>query len=352
MIENTTVDNTPKTGSNPDNTRDRLNRRFCVAPMMDWTTSDCRGFHRLLSKHAVLYTEMVTTGALIHGDRDRFLHYNKAEHPLALQLGGSNPQELAQCAKMAEEYGYDEVNLNVGCPSDRVQNNMIGACLMAHPKLVAECLSEMQAACNIPVTVKHRIGIDDLAEFKHLQNFVEIVRESGCKTFIIHARKAILQGLSPKENREIPPLDYPRVYKIKQLFPDLEVIINGGIKTLDDCDTHLQHLDGVMIGREAYQNPYPLLSQVDARFYEDNHVILSRNEIAEAFIPYLQSRLAEGVPLYAVTKHLLGLFHGQRGGKQFRRYLSENGHKRGAAEDVFLSALAQTDIPPANNFQG
>jgi tRNA-dihydrouridine synthase A len=315
-------------------------RRLSVAPMMDWTTSDCRVFHRLMSRHTLLYTEMVTTGALIHGGRDRFLRYDASEHPLALQLGGSNPKELATCARMAEEWGYDEVNLNVGCPSDRVQNNMIGACLMAHPQLVAECLSEMQAATRIPVTVKHRLGIDDMDSFEHLHHFVDTVRQSGCRSFTIHARKAILQGLSPKENREIPPLIYDHVYRIKQLYPELEIIINGGIKTLQEAQAHLQHVDGVMIGREAYQNPYPLLSRADAEIFGDPHPIADRIEIAEAFIPHLERRLAEGAPLYAVVKHLLGLFHGQRGGRQFRRFLSENGHARGAAIDTFRAALA------------
>ncbi len=318
---------------------DPVNRRFSVAPMMDWTTSDCRVFHRLMSRHTLLYTEMVTTGALIHGDAARHLRYHDSEHPVALQLGGSDPKALAQCAQMAQEWGYDEVNLNVGCPSDRVQNNMIGACLMAHPKLVAECLAEMQAAVRIPITVKHRLGIDDLDSFEHLHQFVDTVKESGCRSFTIHARKAILDGLSPKENRDIPPLIYDHVYRIKALYPELEVIINGGIKTLEECDTHLQHVDGVMIGREAYQNPWPLLSQADARYFGDDHDIPGRMETALAFIPYLEQRLAEGAPLYAVTKHLLGLFHGQRGGKQFRRYLSENGHKRGAAVDTFKAAL-------------
>jgi tRNA-dihydrouridine synthase A len=308
--------------------------------MMDWTTSDCRVFHRLFSDHTLLYTEMVTTGALIHGDAARHLDYHASEHPVALQLGGSNPSELAQCARMAEEWGYDEVNLNVGCPSDRVQNNMIGACLMAHPQLVAECLGEMRAATGIPVTVKHRLGIDDLDSFEHLHQFVETVRQSGCTSFTIHARKAILQGLSPKENRDIPPLIYDHVYRIKALYPELEIIINGGIKTLAECDQHLEKIDGVMIGREAYQNPWPLLSEVDQRYFGINRPARSRMDIAEAFIPYLEQRLAEGAPLYAVAKHLLGLFHGQRGGKQFRRYLSENGHAREAGADTFRAALA------------
>lgn len=316
-----------------------LSRRFSVAPMMDWTTSDCRVFHRLMSRHTLLYTEMVTTGALLHNDPARFLDYHASEHPLALQLGGSDPDQLARCAKLAEEWGYDEVNLNVGCPSDRVQNNMIGACLMAHPKLVADCLAAMQAATSIPVTVKHRLGIDDMDSFEQLQQFVETVRESGCKSFTIHARKAILQGLSPKENREIPPLIYDYVYRIKQLYPDLEVVINGGIKTIEQCLGHLEHVDGVMIGREAYQNPYPLLSQIDAQLFDDPHPIPSRLDIAESFIPYLEQRIEQGQSLYSVIKHLLGLFHGERGGKQFRRYLSENGHQRDAGISVFREAL-------------
>ena len=326
--------------SNPSSTPDSISRRFSVAPMMDWTTSDCRVFHRLFSDHTLLYTEMVTTGALIHGDAARHLDYHASEHPVALQLGGSNPSELAQCARMAEEWGYDEVNLNVGCPSDRVQNNMIGACLMAHPQLVAECLGEMRAAAGIPVTVKHRLGIDDLDSFEHLHQFVETVRQSGCTSFTIHARKAILQGLSPKENRDIPPLIYDHVYRIKALYPELEIIINGGIKTLAECDQHLERVDGVMIGREAYQNPWPLLSEVDQRYFGIDRPARSRMDIAEAFIPYLEQRLAEGAPLYAAAKHLLGLFHGQRGGKQFRRYLSENGHAREAGVDTFRAALA------------
>ncbi len=348
MSSNQAPENIAETTLTPAITRDRVNRRFSVAPMLDWTTSEARVFHRLISRQALLYSEMVTTGALIHGDARRFLAYDDSEHPVALQLGGSNPAELARCSRMAEEWGYDEVNLNVGCPSDRVQNNMIGACLMAHPQLVAECLSEMQAATRVPVTVKHRLGIDDLDSFEHLHRFIEIVRESGCKTFIIHARKAILQGLSPKENREIPPLIYDHAYRIKQLFPELEVIVNGGIKTLDECKTHLQQLDGVMVGREAYQNPYPLLSRVDSELYGDHHSIPSRIEVAEAFIPYLERRLQQGVPLYAIVKHLLGLFHGERGGRLFRRYLSENGHQRGAASDTFRAALALVAPEPCD----
>lgn len=319
-------------------TTDTLNRRFTVAPMMDWTDRHCRYFHRILSKHAVLYTEMVTTGALIHADPERFLRFNQEEHPVALQLGGSNAKELALCTKMAEDYGYDEVNLNVGCPSDRVQNNMIGACLMAHPTLVSECLSEMQSAVSIPVTVKHRLGIDDMDSYEELHQFVESVKESGCNVFIIHARKAILQGLSPKENRDIPPLKYEWVYQIKQAFPELEIHINGGIKTIDECKTHLQHVDGVMLGREAYQNPY-LLSEVDQAFYADSRSQISRKAAAMAMLPYIEDQLSQGAALNHILRHMLGLFHAQRGGKQFRRFISENAHKPGATIDVLLEAL-------------
>ena len=317
-----------------------VNRKFSVAPMMDWTTRDCRFFHRIMSRHTLLYTEMVTTGALIHNDPARWLDFNVEEHPIALQLGGSNPADLATCSRFAETFGYDEVNLNIGCPSDRVQNNMIGACLMAHPKLVKECLGEMQAAVSIPVTVKHRLGIDDLDSYELLEQFVETVAESGISSFTIHARKAILDGLSPKQNREIPPLIYENVYKIKQRFPDLEIVINGGIKTLDDCQNHLQHVDGVMIGREAYQNPYPLLSGVDQRLFNKNYPVPSRLDVAEQFITYIERTMAKGSPLYPIVKHVMGLFHGEPGGKQFRRYLSENGHKREAGVDVFREALS------------
>lgn len=319
-------------------TTDTLNRRFTVAPMMDWTDRHCRFFHRILSQNAVLYTEMVTTGALIHAEADRFLRYNREEQPVALQLGGSNPEDLAQCTKMAEDYGYNEVNLNVGCPSDRVQNNMIGACLMAHPQLVSECLEKMQAAVDIPVTVKHRLGIDDMDSYDELVQFVDTVRQSGCKVFIIHARKAILQGLSPKENRDIPPLKYEWVYQIKQEFPELEVHINGGIKTIDECHTHLQHVDGVMLGREAYQNPY-LLADVDREFYGADSEKIGRKAAALAMVPYIEQQMEQGVPLNHVVRHMLGLFHAQRGGKQFRRFISENAHKPGAGIEVLLNAL-------------
>jgi tRNA-dihydrouridine synthase A len=282
---------------------------------------------------------MVTTGALIYGDRDRYLSYNDGEHPVALQLGGSNPKELAECAKMAEDYGYDEVNLNVGCPSDRVQNNMIGACLMAHPTIVRDCLGEMQQAVGIPITVKHRLGIDDLDSDEHLHGFISTVKESGCKTFIIHARKAILDGLSPKDNRDIPPLQYERAYAIKQLNPELEVILNGGIKTLETSLEHLNYIDGVMVGREAYHNPYMLID-VDTVIYGNAPKdVLTRTQVLEAYFPYIEQQLSNGVALNHILRHLLGLFHGERGGKQFRRVISENAHKPGAGIDVLQLAL-------------
>jgi tRNA-dihydrouridine synthase A len=317
-----------------------LNRRFTIAPMMAWTDRHCRQFHRTLSNNAVVYTEMVTTGALIYGDKDRYLTYNESEHPVALQLGGSVPSELAQCAKMAEDYGYDEVNLNVGCPSDRVQNNMIGACLMGHPELVRDCLKAMQDAVSIPITVKHRLGIDDQDNDELLHHFIDTVQSSGCNTFIVHARKAILQGLSPKENRDVPPLQYERVYRVKNAFPHLEVLINGGIKTLDECEDHLQHLDGVMMGREAYHNPY-LLAEVDQRLYGESQPLKSRQQVIEAFFPYIEQQLKEGVALNHITKHILGLFHGMPGGKQFRRVLSEEAYKTDAGIDVLKHALAK-----------
>ena len=320
-------------------------RRFSTAPMMDWSDRHCRYFWRLLSENALLYTEMVTTGAILHGDNlPRFLGFNEEEHPIALQLGGSNPEDLAKCAKLAEEWHYDEVNLNVGCPSDRVQNNMIGACLMGHPQLVADCIKSMQDIVDIDVTVKHRIGIDDQESYEQLVDFVGTVAETGCNTFIVHARKAILQGLSPKENREIPPLKYDFVYQLKQDFPELEIIINGGIKTHDEISTHLEKVDGVMIGREAYQNPY-LLSEVDHKYYQDlnpqKHYdeIISRKDAVRKMFPYIEQQLSQGAYLGNITRHMLGIFYCQRGGKQFRRFISENAHKKGAGLEVLEKSL-------------
>tara|TARA_R110002073_G_scaffold150644_1_gene304803 strand:- start:8710 stop:9729 length:1020 start_codon:yes stop_codon:yes gene_type:complete len=325
--------------SNINNLDDKnLNRRFCIAPMMDWTDRHYRYFARLISKQAILYTEMVTTGALIYGDKERHLQYSLDEHPVALQLGGSNPEELATCSKLAEAYGYKEVNLNVGCPSDRVQNNMIGACLMGHAELVKNCLTRMTDACNLPVTIKHRIGIDELDSYEFLRDFVGKVSESGCKTFIIHARKAHLQGLSPKENREIPPLNYEYVYALKKDFPTLEIIINGGIKTIAESINHLKHIDGVMMGREAYQNPW-VLADVDSMIYASEGSKISRHDVVRNMFPYIEQQLSGGQKLSYITRHIVGLFHGQPGGKRFRRYLSENAHKPDASLQTLESAL-------------
>lgn len=292
--------------------------RISVAPMMDWTTRDYRFFARLFNPNVVLYTEMVTTGAIIYGGANRHLDFNKEEHPIVLQLGGSNPQELATCTKMAEDWGYNEVNLNVGCPSDRVQNNMIGACLMAEPDLVAECIHSMQKAVSIPVTVKHRIGIDDMQSYEEMLHFVDTVAATGCTHFIVHARIAILQGLSPKENREVPPLRYEDVYRLKQERPHLTIEINGGIKTFEETQQHLQHVDGVMIGREAYHNPY-LLAEIGQLW---NLEAPNRFDIMQQMIPYIYQRVAEGAPLSIITRHILGLFQNLPGARKWRQALS------------------------------
>lgn len=323
---------------------ENFSRRFSVAPMMDWTTSHFRYLARQLSRHALLYTEMVTTGALIHGDTARFLRHDTAEYPLALQLGGSDAGELAHCATLAEQFGFDEVNLNVGCPSDRVQNNMIGACLMEHPDKVADGVRAMIAATRLPVTVKHRIGINGRESWDDLCEFIEKVAAAGCKTFIVHARIAVLEGLSPKENRDIPPLKYDWVYHLKQKYPELEIIINGGIKTFDECQEHLQHTDGVMLGREAYNNPW-LLASVDSEFFGAPAATLTRHDALRAMYPFIQSELERGVFLTHISRHLLGLFHGQPGGRQFRRYISENAHKPGAGLEVIQTALEKVREP-------
>ncbi|MGR5179220.1 tRNA dihydrouridine(20/20a) synthase DusA [Vibrio parahaemolyticus] len=314
--------------------------RLSVAPMLDWTDRHCRYFHRLLSSQTLLYTEMVTTGAIIHGKGD-FLAFNEEEHPVALQLGGSNPTDLATCAKLAQERGYDEVNLNVGCPSDRVQNGRFGACLMAEPDLVAECVAAMREVVDIPVTVKTRIGIDDQDSYEFLTKFVSTVSEKGgVGQFTIHARKAWLSGLSPKENREIPPLDYPRAYQIKKDFPHLNVAVNGGVKTLEESLQHLQHLDGVMIGREAYQNPY-ILAQVDQLIFGVDTPVKKRKQIVEEMYPYIERQLANGSYLGHISRHMIGLFQAMPGARQWRRYISENAHKKGAGIEVLETALAK-----------
>lgn len=305
--------------------------------MMDWTDRHCRYFHRLLTKQALLYTEMVTTGALIHGDRERFLHYNAEEHPVALQLGGSNPKDLAQCARWADQWHYDEVNINCGCPSDRVQSGMFGACLMGQPQLVADCVKAMMDVCDIPVTVKHRIGIDDMESYGQLTDFIAPIAEAGCKTFIVHARKAWLQGLSPKENREIPPLNYPWVYRLKQDFPALTIVINGGIQTLEESLEHLDRVDGVMIGREAYQNPW-MLADVDAAIFGMDKPAITRDDVLAALLPYVEQQLARGAKLNHITRHILGLYQGVPGAKKFRRHISENAYRKDAGLDVLIEA--------------
>ena len=313
--------------------------RFCTAPMLDWTDRYCRYFYRLMSEHAFLYSEMVTTAALIHGDRERLLGFDPVENPVALQLGGSDPRALAVCAKMAEDYGYDEVNLNVGCPSDRVQNGRFGACLMAEPEWVADCVGAMAQAVSIPVTIKSRIGIDNRDSYDQLARFVQTVAASGCQTFIIHARKAWLKGLSPKQNREVPPLRYDVVYRIKQDFPDLEIILNGGVDSLQQAQEILERVDGVMLGRGIYHNPY-LLSEVDNRFFADDHPVKSRQELVESLLPYVAGQLAQGVRLQNIARHILGLFHGIPGARAWRSYISEHTHRKGANQAVIATALA------------
>ncbi len=321
--------------------------RLSVAPMLDWTDRDCRYFLRLISKHSLLYTEMITTGALIHGDRGRFLNHDMSDVPVALQLGGSDPEALAKCAQYGEQAGYSEINLNVGCPSDRVQSGSFGACLMAEPELVAEGVAAMIDAVNIPVTVKTRLGIDKLDSYEFVSNFIGEVASSGCNIFIMHARKAWLEGLSPKENRDIPPLEYERVYQLKQDFPHLHIDINGGIKTLEHAQQHLNHVDGVMIGREAYHNPY-ILAEVDKLIFGDESEVLSRHEVIQQMLPYIEQRMAEGRPLKSITRHLLGLFQGRPGAKAWRRHLSENAHLKGADLRVLTDALAL--VPDASTF--
>lgn len=331
------------------NPSETLNRRFTAAPMMDWSDSHCRSFWRLLSKKTMFYSEMITTGAIIHGDRNRFLDFNAQEHPLALQLGGSDPKALTECARIAEDWGYDEVNLNCGCPSDRVQNNMIGACLMAEPDLVADCIAAMQNAVKIPVTIKHRIGIDDMEDYSGLVNFVSRVADTGCKTFIVHARKAWLKGLSPKENREVPPLQYDKVVQLKKDYPALEIIINGGIKTLEQSLALLTEVDGVMLGREIYTNPY-LLAEVDQKIFGATQNIVSREDVIEGFIDYAEAQLHKGIRLNYLTRHILGLYQGIPGARSFRRIISEQAHKPNAGTEVIKQAVkALKEIPEALN---
>lgn len=327
-----------------ENIEKTVDRRFSIAPMMDWSDRHCRMFWRSLTRNALLYTEMVTTGALLHGDAARWLAFDEREQPLALQLGGSDPQALAKCARLAQQWGYDEVNLNCGCPSDRVQTGAFGACLMREPARVADCLKAMQDACSLPITVKHRIGVDTYDRYEDMVAFVEPLHAAGCNTFIVHARKAWLQGLSPKENRELPPLHYDFVYRLKREYPTLEIIINGGIHTLDEAETHLQQVDGVMLGRAAYHDPY-LLIDVDRRFFAASDTPpRSRRQVLLDYLPYIEKQLAAGVRLNHISRHILGLFHGQPGGRLFRRHLSEHAHRPGAGLDVLEAALEYTEL--------
>ena len=309
-----------------------------VAPMMDWTDRNCRFFHRQLSRHTLLYTEMLTTGAVLHGDRERLLGFSPAEHPVALQLGGSDPAQLAAAARIGEEWGYDEINLNCGCPSDRVQSGRFGACLMTEPELVARLVGAMREAVRIPVTVKSRVAIDELEEWPTLEGFVRKISAAGCTRFIVHARKAWLQGLSPKENRDVPPLRYELVHRLKAELPHLDISLNGGVRSLDAAAEHLRHVDGVMIGRAAYENPY-LLAEADRRFFGSEEPPRDRHAVVEAMFPYIEERLAQGAPLSALTRHMLGLFQGLSGARAWRRHLSENVHKPGAGPEVVAAAL-------------
>ena len=310
--------------------------------MLDWTDRHCRYFLRLLSRHALLYTEMITTAAILHGERDRQLAFHEHEQPVALQLGGSEPAALAECARIGTDYGYAEINLNVGCPSDRVQSGRFGACLMAEPQLVADCVSAMIRAVPVPVTVKARIGIDDMDSYDALCRFVETVAAGGCRVFVIHARKAYLQGLSPKENRTVPPLKYDYVWQLKEDFPGLEIIVNGGITTLDEVADHLQLVDGVMLGRAVYHDPW-LLAEVDRRFYADAHALPERGDVVRQMLPYIESELNAGTQLKHITRHMLGLFQGLPGARKWRRYLSENAHRPGADGRVLMAALQQVE---------
>jgi tRNA-dihydrouridine synthase A len=312
--------------------------KFCVAPMMDWTDRHCRFFHRLLTRRAWLYTEMVTAEAVLHGNRNRLLAFSPREHPVALQLGGSDPARLADAAAIGEGFGYDEINLNVGCPSDRVQEGRFGACLMAEPALVARSVAAMQARVRVPVTVKCRIGIDNQDSEADLERFIATVAGAGCRTFIVHARKAWLQGLSPKENREVPPLDHGRVHRLKIAHPSLEIVLNGGIGSLAQAQGHLAHVDGVALGRSAYQNPY-LLAEVDRTLFGATAPAPSRRDVLEAFVPYVEQHLQGGGRLNNVTRHILGLYHGRPQARAFRRHLSESAPREGADIAVLRDAI-------------
>jgi tRNA-dihydrouridine synthase A len=314
-----------------------LSHRFCVAPMMEWTDRHCRFFLRLISRRTFLYTEMVTAEAVLYGNRERVLGFSAEEHPVGLQLGGSDPAKLAKAAKIGADYGYDELNLNIGCPSDRVQSGRFGACLMAEPDLVGECLAAMGEAASLPISVKCRIGIDDQDAEAGLDRFIDRVAQAGCRTFVVHARKAWLQGLSPKANRDIPPLDYGRVFRLKQRRPDLEIVLNGGIESFANAANQLPQVDGVMLGRAAYADPY-LLAEVDRALFGSEETPPSRLDVLDRFTPYVERQLAAGARLNQMTRHILGLFHGQPRARAFRRHLAENSHLDGAGLEVLLEA--------------
>ena len=306
--------------------------------MMDWTDRHCRVLHRTLSGRAMLYTEMLTTGAILHGDRERLLAFDPVEHPVALQLGGSEPADLAEAARIGEAEGYDEINLNVGCPSDRVQSGRFGACLMREPELVAECMAAIAAAVKVPATVKCRIGVDDQDPEESLFTLVDLCAQAGVRHFVVHARKALLKGLSPKENRDVPPLNYPLVYRLKRERPDLTIVLNGGVATLDEAEGHLAHVDGVMLGRAAYHTP-ALLGEVDARLFGEGETVSAAQAVAR-YRPYMARQLEGGTHLAAMTRHMLGLFHGEAGARTWRRILTVEGVKPGAGLEVVDAALA------------
>ncbi len=315
--------------------------KIAVAPMMDWTDRHCRFFMRLLSPGVGLYTEMVTAAALQHGDAEKLLRFDQSEHPVALQLGGSDPAQMASAAKLGEDAGYDEININIGCPSDRVQSGAFGACLMSRPEVVADCVRAMRSAVSTPVTIKTRIGIDDFDQYEFLRDFISANVDAGCDTFVVHARKAILAGLSPKDNRSVPQLNYERVYRVKDAFPELTIVLNGGVTTLDECRKHLQHVDGVMIGRQAYHQPWFLTELEQAFGRDDTYVVPHRHDVIRRMTPYIERELDDGAQLKHITRHLLGLFAGQPGARAWRRYLSEQAHRPGAGLEVLEGALVK-----------
>lgn len=327
----------------PENRTLSGSRRFCVAPMMTHTDRHFRYFLRLISQHTMLYTEMLTTGALIHGDTGHFLAYNQEEHPLAVQLGGSSPDDMAECAQISEDAGYDEVNINVGCPSERVQSGQFGACLMLNPELVGDCVSTMINRVRIPITVKCRIGVDERDSYEELFSFIDTVKQAGCTTFILHARKACLNGLTPRQNREVPPLNYERVFAIKQAFPELEIIINGGISNVSESKELLQHVDGVMLGRAVCHNPF-LLIDVDNEIFQQSTQTKTRHDILEQYMEYIQSQLSQDVYLKHMSRHILGLFNGQKGARAYRRHLSEQAYRPGAGIEVVKKAIEHVSV--------